>query len=116
MIRAAMVVLGLVVAASCASAADCVQPAGMAIGPIVPTADAARQMYRTIVDIRHDLVRPTNDIVVHDEGDHWEVFQYPKRVDYSVGPDNAVPVVIGDHTLALEIGKCNARTVGYYQR
>jgi hypothetical protein len=91
----------------------------MAIGPIVPTADAARALYKTIASIRDDPINPTNDILVNDKGDHWEVFQYPKHISSPVvNPDGTetVSVVAGGGMLDLEIKKCDASTVGYYDR
>jgi hypothetical protein len=91
----------------------------MAIGPVVPTADAAREMYKTIARIRHDIIKPSSDILVNDKGDHWEVYQYPKHTDVDVQTVNgieAVRVVTGGGTLDLEIKKCDASTVGYYDR
>jgi len=116
--RSAIVIVGALTASS-AWAASCPQPEGMSIGPIVPTADAARELYKTMAGIRHDVIRPTNDIVVHDERDHWTVFQYPKQVDVGTHPTHGGPVVsafVGDGTLTLQIGKCDAHTVGYYSR
>lgn len=118
MIGTATLILAVVTVSS-AAAAPCVQPPGMAIGPIVPTADAAREVYKTFAAIRNDLIRPTNDIRVDDEGDHWIVFQYPKHIDDSATDSRGneiVHVVNGGGTLALEINKCDAHTVGYYQR
>jgi hypothetical protein len=91
----------------------------MAIGPIVPTADAARMLYKTIAGIRHDPIKPENDIVVRDKGDYWEVGQYPKHLNGPVtNADGTVTyeVVAGGGTLELEIKKCDATTVGNYAR
>jgi hypothetical protein len=90
----------------------------MAIGPIVPTADAARELYETISSIRHAPIRAQEDILVNDKGDYWEVYQYHD--------DSAVQVINGVETvrlpshihgaLNLEIKKCDGATVGYYNR
>jgi hypothetical protein len=101
-----------------AFASDCNQPPGKAIGEIVPTKDTARAIYRAIAAGRHDKVSSSNDILVNDDGDHWEVFQYPKK-----GPTyedhhglETIRVVAGGGTLELDINKCDASVLGSYAR
>jgi hypothetical protein len=103
---------------SVAYAENCVQPAGMAIGPVVPTADAGREVYKTIAHIRHDPIKRSNDVLAKDQGDHWDVFQYPKHIDgYRViNGVETVQVVAGGGTLELEINKCDGRVLGSYAR
>jgi hypothetical protein len=108
----------MTLASSPALAAACVQPEGMAIGPLVPTEDAARALYKTIAGIRHDPIKSSNDILVNDKGDHWEAFQYPKHIDppRTVNGMQIVTVVAGGGTLDLEIQKCDASITGHYDK
>jgi hypothetical protein len=91
----------------------------MAIGPLVPTADAARELYRTIAHIRHDPIKPSNDIRVSDEGDHWVIYQSSRDAvtwRQNANGTETVSVVAGGGGLELEIKKCDASTVGHYDR
>jgi hypothetical protein len=118
MVRRALFACFMTLVSSPALAAACVQPEGMAIGPLVPTEEAARAMYKTIARIRHDPIKSSNNVVVNDKGDHWEVFQYPKHIDppRTVNGTEIVSVVAGGGMLDLEIRKCDASTTGYYDR
>jgi hypothetical protein len=97
----------------------CKQPDGYAIGLVVPTPDAAKRVYEAVATGRYDQIKSSNDILVNDRGDHWEVFQYPKKAPsferHSDGSET-VTVVAGGGTLELEITKCDGRIIGSYAR
>jgi hypothetical protein len=101
-----------------AAAQVCDQPAGRAIGAVVPTATAARAIYEAIAKGRNDRIKTANNILVNDKGDYWEVFQYPKKTQSFVRRNGVetVQVVAGGGTLELEINKCDARVLGAYSR
>lgn len=97
----------------------CEQPPGRAIGLVVPTADAATAVYKAIAKGRHDKIKPTNNILVNDEGDQWGVYQYPKKDESTFNRRTGIEtvrVVAGGGTLELEINKCDGRTIGSYAR
>jgi hypothetical protein len=85
-------------------------------GPIVATAETARSIY--VAKQRGDKVSPENDTVVDDEGDHWTVFQYPKRTSASktTHAGGEVAVVAGGGTLEMEIDKCTGAIRAHYSR
>jgi len=72
-------------------------------GPIVPTPEAAREIYVAVANGRGDKLRPEKVRVV-DKGDHWSVFQY------------AGQFVMGGGTLEMTISKCDGSIVADYAR
>ena len=73
---------------------------GMIQWPIVATAQAAREIYLAVARNRGDKIKPGNEILVTDDGSHWEVFQYPAHLptDRVEGGNEIVHVVVGDRT------------------
>ena len=86
-----------------AVAVVCHKVPGTVAGPIVPTPEAAREIYVAVANGRGDKLRPEKVRVV-DKGDHWSVFQY------------AGQFVMGGGTLEMTISKCDGSIVADYAR
>jgi hypothetical protein len=76
---------------------------------IVPSKQVASDIYRAIAQGRGDKIRRSNDVVAEDDGDFWEVSQYPRHLsrERSQNGTDYVTVVAGGGTLQLRITKCN---------
>jgi hypothetical protein len=96
----------------------CIKVPGTIGGPTVPTPKAARDIYKATTRARGDIIRPTNEIRVSDEGDHWSVFQYPRHIQPPkvTGRIGTVSVVIGGGTLEMTIEKCDGAISASYSR
>jgi hypothetical protein len=96
----------------------CNQPAGHAVGPLVQTAETAKAIYLDIARGRRDQIELSNDVLALDEGDHWAVTQFPKKVPGREKHNGAetVGVVAGGGTLELEINKCDGHALGSYSK
>lgn len=106
---AATVALGLVASAWAeqpASTLTCVKIAGMIDDLMVPTPEAAREIYQTIARARGDKILQTHQILVADEGEHWSVFQSPIIFDG----------MKGGGALEMKISKCDASVRAHYSR
>jgi hypothetical protein len=90
-------------------AIPCEKVRGMIAGPMVPTPKVAKEIYLAVAHGRGDKVLSANIIEVHDDGDHWTVFQFPSD------PSVALRTV-GGGTLDMTIGKCNGAIMAHYSR
>jgi hypothetical protein len=105
---AATVALGLVANARAeqpASTLTCNKVAEI-IGLMVPTRQAAREVYEAIARARGDKILQTHEILVEDDGEHWSVFQFPIIYDG----------MRGGGTLTMKISKCDASIRAHYSR
>jgi len=101
-----------------ASPITCTKADGMIQGPIVATAQAAREIYLAVAHSRRDKIKPANKIVVNDDGFYWTIFQYPAHLPPNrvVGGILMVTVVTGDGTLEMTINKCDGSLTAHYSR
>jgi hypothetical protein len=94
---------------SAAASVRCVKRTGFLVGPVVPTAEVAREIYIAVARYPqlHKLERP-GPVVVDDEGSKWGVSHYlpPKVTTSRDGKYETVDVMAGGGDLTMEIDKC----------
>jgi len=85
----------------------CAHEAGFIAGRFVPTARAARRIYRAVArEIAPELLAAYPIVTVKDEGDHWFVSQ-TRRSRPNPLPPNTISVDAGGGQLYLQIDKCS---------
>jgi hypothetical protein len=96
----------------------CAKADGMIQGPIIATAQTAREIYRIVAHSRRDKIKRANEVRVNDDGSYWSVFQYPAHLpsDRVVNGLEMVHVVAGGGTLEMTINKCDGSLTVNYSR
>jgi len=76
----------------------------MIAGPMVPTADVAREIYLAVAKGQQNEILPSQSILVRDDGDRWAVFR-------PLGQGRR-----GGGTLDMTIDKCDGSILVHYSR